>query len=67
LPESAGYFERRVRGDTLEQIAKPGAEFGQPFKGREQRVKRPSMQQKSMQTGSCAAERQLWREKSGYV
>ena len=43
------------------------AEFGQPLKKREQRVKPIfSRKRKSMQTGFCAAERQRSESKSGY-
>lgn len=54
-------FERRARGDTYEQIAKAGAEFGQLLKRPEQRLKPIfSPKQNDTQIGSCAAERQRW-------
>ena len=62
LPEIGWTISSVVRAATLmSKSQRLGAEFGQRLKRREQRA-RPicSCRQKSMQTGSCAAERQRW-------
>ena len=52
----------------MNKSQRPGAEFGQPLKRREQRVKPTFLcKRKSMQDGSCAAARQLWSQNQATV